>query len=124
MHNRLQAKCAWADIRRDAIPRHTLCMGKKTFLREWRQHRGKTLVQVADFLHMSHSQLSRIERGKQSYNQELLESLATLYMCDVVDLLIRDPGEPTNIWSLWDHASPGQRQQITAVAEALTKKSA
>jgi transcriptional regulator with XRE-family HTH domain len=46
----------------------------KTFLREWRKNHGpngersKTLEAVADHLHMSHSQLSRIERGQQPYN--------------------------------------------------------
>jgi transcriptional regulator with XRE-family HTH domain len=91
------------------------------FLRQWRKHSGKTLEFVADALHMSHSQLSRIERGKQPYNQELLEKLADLYMCDVVDLLIRDPSDPESFWSLWDHAKPGQRQQIRSITEALLK---
>jgi transcriptional regulator with XRE-family HTH domain len=91
------------------------------FLRQWRKHSGKTLESVAETLHMSHSQLSRIERGKQPYNQELLEKLADLYMCDVVDLLIRDPSDPELIWSLWDHAKPGQRQQIRSIAEALLR---
>ena len=70
---------------------------------------------------MTHGQLSRIERGLQPYNQELLERLAELYRCDVVDLLIRDPSEPTNIWSIWDRAKPGERRQIVNVAEALVK---
>ena len=94
---------------------------RPTFLRQWRLHRGKTLVQVAEELHMSHGQLSRIERGQQPYNQELIERLAELYMCEPVDLLIRDPSEPTNIWSIWDHAKPGERRQIAAVAEALVR---
>ncbi len=71
---------------------------------------------------MSHSQLSRIETGKQSYTQELLESLAELYMCDVVDLLIRDPLDPEGLWTLWQRAKPGERQQIVAVAGALLKQ--
>src|SRR5689334_18893146 len=79
----------------------TLCMTRH-FLRAWRKHRNKTLEQVADHLHMSHSQLSRIETYKQPYNQELLEALAELYMCDVVDLLIRDPSDPEGFWSIWD----------------------
>lgn len=95
-------------------------MGKH-FLREWRKHRDKTLAVVAEQLHMSHSQLSRIERGEQPYNQELLEALADLYMCDVVDLLIRDPSDPEAIWTLWQKAKPGQRRQISAVAETLLK---
>jgi transcriptional regulator with XRE-family HTH domain len=94
---------------------------QKTFLREWREFRGKTLVPVAEHLHMSHSQLSRIETGKQPYNQELLEALAELYMCDVVDLLIRNPKEPESMWTLWEKAHPGQRAQIRSVADALLK---
>jgi transcriptional regulator with XRE-family HTH domain len=94
---------------------------RRTYLREWRRLREKTLVQVAEELHMTHGQLSRIERGLQPYNQELLERLAELYRCDPVDLLIRDPSEPATIWSLWDRAKPGERQQIEAVAEALLR---
>lgn len=99
----------------------TLCMARH-FLRAWRKKSGRTLEQVADHLHMSHSQLSRIERYQQPYNQELLEALAELYMCDVVDLLIRDPGDPEAIWTLWDRAKPGERRRITAVAETLLKE--
>jgi transcriptional regulator with XRE-family HTH domain len=94
----------------------------KTFLRQWRKHRDKTLEAVSDHLHMSHSQLSRIERGEQPYNQELLEALADLYMCDVVDLLIRDPSQNEAIWTLWQKAKPGERRQIEAIADALLKQ--
>lgn len=94
------------------------------FLRAWRKKRGKTLEQVADHLHMSHSQLSRIETFKQPYNQELLEALAELYGCDVVDLLIRDPSNPEAMWTIWEQASEGERQQIRDVAEALTRRTA
>lgn len=100
-----------------------MCMARqRTFLREWRQHRGKKLVPVAEHLHMSHSQLSRIERGDQPYNQELLEALAELYMCDVVDLLIRNPGEPEVMWTLWERAKPGDRRRIVAMTDALLKE--
>lgn len=95
---------------------------QKTYLREWRSESGKTLVQVAELLHMTHGQLSRIERGKQPYNQELLEKLAILYMCDPVDLLIRNPAEKSNIWSLWDQASKGDRQKIISIAETIVDK--
>lgn len=91
----------------------------RTFLREWRQHRGKTLVQVAEELHMTHGQLSRIERGEQPYNQELLERLAEIYNCEPVDMLIRNPKAPEAIWTIWDRARPGERRQIEALATAL-----
>lgn len=97
-------------------------MGRKpTYLREWRKKRGKTLEQVAEHLHMSHSQLSRIERGQQPYNQELLEELAELYMCDVVDLLIRDPSDPDGLWSISDQLEPVQRQQLVEFAKVLKR---
>lgn len=92
------------------------------FLRAWRKHRGKTLEAVAEQLHMSHSQLSRIETFRQPYNQQLLEKLADLYMCDVVDLLIRDPSDPEGMWTIWEQAKPAQRQRIRAVAETLLKE--
>jgi transcriptional regulator with XRE-family HTH domain len=92
------------------------------FLRAWRKHRMKTLEQVADHLHMSHSQLSRIETFKQPYNQELLEALADLYRCDVVDLLIRDPSDPEGMWTLWEKAKPGERRRIVAIADALLRE--
>ena len=95
---------------------------QKTFLREWRKESGKTLVAVAEHLHMSHSQLSRIERGDQPYNQELLEALADLYMCDVVDLLIRDPSDQESMWTLWERAKPGERRLIAATAETILKQ--
>jgi transcriptional regulator with XRE-family HTH domain len=91
------------------------------FLRAWRKHRNKTLEQVADELHMSHSQLSRIETFKQPYNQELLEALADLYACDVVDLLIRDPTDPNGLWSIHDQLKPVQRRQLAAIGETLLK---
>jgi transcriptional regulator with XRE-family HTH domain len=94
---------------------------RRTFLREWRRHRDKTLVQVAEELHLTHGQLSKIERGLQPYNQELLERLSEIYNCEPVDLLIRDPSEPTNIWSIWNQAKPGERRQIETVAEALLR---
>lgn len=91
------------------------------FLREWRKRAGKTLEAVAEELRMSHSQLSRIERGKQPYNQELLERLADLYRCEVVDLLIRDPSDPEGLWSIHDQLKPVQRQQLAEFGEVLRR---
>jgi transcriptional regulator with XRE-family HTH domain len=121
IHKDCKPFCAWQPLFPKNSRRDTLCMARH-FLRAWRKHRQKTLEQVADHLHMSHSQLSRIETFKQPYNQELLEALAELYMCDVVDLLIRDPSEPEAMWTIWQNAKEGERRQIRDVAEALTRK--
>ena len=91
----------------------------RTFLREWRKHRDKTLQAVAEEIGITHGQLSRIERGEQPYNQELLEKLSEIYQCDPVDMLIRNPADPEAIWSIWDRAQPGEREQIARVASAI-----
>ena len=68
---------------------------------------------------MDKSNLSKVERGILPYNQEMLERLADALMTDPASLLMRDPTEPGAIWSIWERASKGERQQIEAVAKAL-----
>jgi transcriptional regulator with XRE-family HTH domain len=94
---------------------------RRNFLREWRRKSNRTLEQVADHLHMTHGNLSKIERGKVPWNEDLLDALADLYGCEPVDLLIRDPSDPEGIWSIWDNAKPVERRQIVAIAEAVVK---
>jgi transcriptional regulator with XRE-family HTH domain len=123
-HIVVKRECAWGRIGFQHDSRDTLRMThirRPHFIRAWRKHVGKTLVQVAEELHMTHGQLSKIERGGHPYNQELLEKLSDLFGCDVPDLLIRDPSRGENIWSLWDRAKPGERIQIEEVAAALLR---
>lgn len=71
------------------------------FLREWRRAKGYSLRSLADKLEnvakfeMSHANIGRIENGEQPYTEELLEALADIYRCKVVDLLSRKPEEAT-----------------------------
>jgi transcriptional regulator with XRE-family HTH domain len=123
-HNAVNSFCASAAICRILPSAHNLHVKHKaprrrTFLREWRAHRGKTLVQVAEEIGMTHGQLSRIERGDQPYNQFLLETLAEIYACEPVDLMIRNPLDSAAIWSIWDQAQAGERQQIVKLAETV-----
>ena len=101
---------------------------ERTFLREWRKHKGLSLERVSEWLELekgmtlSVSQLSRIERGEQPYNQDLLEALADIYGAKrEADLIIRDPTDPQGIWSIWDQIPETQRPQAMAVLEALRK---
>lgn len=113
------------------------------FLRAWRKSRDLTLEQVAERVavigserrdaaddplssprSMTHATLSRIERGRQPYNQPLLEILAEIYMTDVASLLIRDPSDPEGIWSVWDRLKPGQRQAAMAMLMGLAQQAA
>lgn len=96
---------------------------RRTFIREWRQHRNLTLEALAGRVEMTASHLSMLERGQRGYSQETLERLAEALMTDPASLLIRNPRDEDAIWSIWDHASPGERRQITEVAKALRKAS-
>jgi hypothetical protein len=70
---------------------------------------------------MSHAQLGRIERGLQPYNQALLEALADLYRTEPASLIMRDPTKDDAIWSLWDEAKEGQRQEIEKYAQFVIR---
>jgi transcriptional regulator with XRE-family HTH domain len=94
---------------------------QRTCLREWRKFNGFTLEQVAQEARMSHSQLSRIERGVQPYDQHLLEFLAKMYGCDVADLIVRPPGQKFGVQQAFDSIPLDRREQAIAVLEALAK---
>lgn len=91
----------------------------KNYIRAWRSYRRLSLELLADRVGVSHSTLSRVERGLQPYNQLLLEAVADALRCEPVDLLIRDPSDPEGIWSIWDALSPPQRRQAIAVISAI-----
>jgi len=81
-----------------------------------------TLERAGEAVELSHAQLGRIERGLQPYNQGLLEALAVLYKTTPASLIMRDPTKEDAIWSLWDQAGEGQRQEIEQYAEFVVRR--
>lgn len=107
---------------RKRLPKRTR---RRTFLREWREHRLLTQDQAAERLNIDRTTLSRIERGVTAYHQDFLEEAAFAYQCEPQDLLMRNPLDHDAIWSIEDQlkaATPGQREQVRAVVDALLKK--
>lgn len=94
---------------------------RRTFIREWREHRGLTQEQLADRLDTSVASISRIETGTQPYTQDTLEALADALMTDPASLIMRNPSDPDAIWSLWERAKPGERKMIVDIARTVTK---
>lgn len=92
---------------------------RRTFIRQWREHKNLTLEQVAEELNVTAGALSQLERGATNYTQPMLEALAGLFACEPADLLMRDPTDPEGIWSVWDHARNGERRQIVEVARVI-----
>lgn len=94
---------------------------RPTFIREWREFRNLTLEQLADRVGTTHASLSRIERGLQPYTQATLEALAEALMTEPASLLMRNPADPEGIWSIWDHAKPGEKRMIVDIARTVIK---
>ena len=65
---------------------------RKTYLREWREFRDRSLESAGARMGLTHGQLSKVERGLHPYNQHILEIAALEYRCTVADLLTRAPG--------------------------------
>jgi transcriptional regulator with XRE-family HTH domain len=94
---------------------------RRTFFKEWRQHRGLSQEQLADRLETSVASISRIESGTQPYTQDVLEALAEALMTDPASLLMRNPDDPEAIWSIWEQAKKGERQLIEELARSVVK---
>lgn len=94
---------------------------RRTFIRQWREHRGLTLEQLADRVEMTPSYLSMFERGQRGYTQNTLEALAVALQTDTASLLMRDPTDEEAVWSIWDAAKPSERKMIVDIAKTITK---
>ena len=94
---------------------------RRTFIRQWREHRGLTQEQLADRLETSVASISRLESGTQPYTQDVLEALAEALSTDPASLLMRNPEDPEAMWSLWDRAKQGERQLIEELVRSVVK---
>lgn len=75
---------------------------KPTFIKAWRKHRSLNQEWLADAIGITTASLSRIENGKQPYNQRQLEQIAKALKCDPADLLSQDPASPVaEIIEVW-----------------------
>lgn len=93
----------------------------QTYLRAWRKHRRLTLEQVVEQVgDLTAASLSRIERGKQPYNQGTLEALAEALRSTPADLLGRDPKEAEDeLLKLLRGLPPSVRAQALRLIHAL-----
>lgn len=93
---------------------------RRTFLKEWREHRGYTQEQAAEMIGMDRSNLSRIERAEIPYSQALLEAAAEAYSCQPEDLLIRNPLLHDAPWSVYDTLRKADPTTQAAVERAVS----
>ncbi len=104
---------------------HDRLMRRKTFIREWRIHRGLSQEQVASGIGMSTPNLSRLERGLIPYSQTALEALAELFGAQPYDLLSPPSPEmtdaPNRIKELRKLASMSQGDVAALVGTTTTQ---
>ena len=77
---------------------------RRHFIRELRQYRGLTQVQLAERMKTTRANISRIESFKEAVTQDSLEAYAVALQTDPTSLLIRNPIDPEGKWSIWDQA--------------------
>ena len=102
----------------------------KTYIREWREHRGLSLRRLADRIELSdedgdalsYVSLNRIELGKQPYSQPILEALAHALDVTVVDLLSVDPTKEGQVVDLMALLKDRDPDLVRRVIEALPKR--
>ncbi len=97
----------------------------KHYIKEWRRYRGLTQEQLAARLDMDRTTVSKIEGGKQEYSQGFLEATALALRCEPADLIMRDPMQPSAIWSIWDSIPDIEKPKAIAILSTLadlTKK--
>lgn len=63
----------------------------RLYLREWREHKGLSLLHLIARTDMKSAVLARIEHGQQSWTPAVLEKLGEAMDMDPVDLLRPPP---------------------------------
>lgn len=91
----------------------------KHFIKEWRRYRGLTQEQLAARLEIDRTTVSKIESGKQEYSQGFLEAAAYAMRCEPADLIMRNPSQPSAIWSIWDSIPDAEKPKAIAILSTL-----
>lgn len=98
---------------------------KPTYIRAWREEKGLTLDQMVGRLaelgvDTTVASLSRIERGKQPYSQDIIEAIAEALGVTMSHLTERNPTmPPAKIINFLDHLNPSEVQRAEDVLRAM-----
>jgi len=88
------------------------------YLREWREAKQLSLSDMATLTPYTKSTLSRIERGKMHFFDELLQAYADVLHVPAYTLLQRRPGGPEELFVLIDQLiTEGADEMLEQLAE-------
>lgn len=97
---------------------------RKTFITEWRKHRGYTLEELAEIVGCTAGAISNIERMTSGYTQGMLEALANALHCEPADLISRTPEGLESIDALLSSAPQETHGMVLDIAKRLLGKAA
>lgn len=98
---------------------------KATYIRAWRGERGYSLDDMVGRLEVlgvetTGASLSRIERGLQPYNQDMLEAIASALNVPASYLIERNPElPPAKVYDLLARLDKDQADQAEKVLRAM-----
>lgn len=98
---------------------------KATYIRAWRKERHLSLDDVVGRLAVmgvetTGASLSRIERGLQPYNQDMLEAIAAALDVPASYLIERNPElPPAKVYDLLQHLNAAEAEQADKVLRAM-----
>jgi transcriptional regulator with XRE-family HTH domain len=64
-------------------------------VKQFREKLGLNQAQIANFLGVDQSYISKCEKGERQFNVDLLEKLANLFGCEITDLIAVDSSVET-----------------------------
>lgn len=89
------------------------------YIKEWRKHQGLSQEHFAEKIGLTANHVSKIENGRVSYTQDLLERAAVVLGCKPNDLLMRDPAGPETIFDIYQRLGETQKRQLLEIAKTL-----
>ena len=96
--------------------------GGPNFLRQWREHRGMTQLELANAVDTVPNMIQYLENGSRGLSAKWLRRLADALDTTPGHLLDHDPSElPADILDIWSHISKGDREQAVRVLSAFTR---
>lgn len=94
---------------------------QKHYIKEWRKHRGMTQDEFGELVGVDRSYVSKIETGKQRYDQPFLEAAAQILKVQPAELLSRAPKDPDGIWSIWEELNSTERLRLVEIGKTLKR---
>ena len=84
-------------------------------VKQFREKLGLSQAQIANFLGVDQSYISKCEKGERQFNVDLLEKLCNLFGCEITDLLAAD--SPVETLNFAFRADEIDNDDLTAISD-------